>query len=198
VKRSPIGAQQTPGQPHLVKSLQEQNVQGTTSFDEDSIELDILDDGAYYERILPRLQHKVRVVTEGDWDLGPLKVLEGGERGCHNLSGCEFLLPPWLIRIGATIDVVDLLVIFGEVALRFFRLFLLSGPFGRLEYFIYETLESVTVLSLMLSLGVEDADVIQEAFKFTRPGPVLLVVSQPFHHIDGMICFPLLVVALAS
>jgi hypothetical protein len=89
-------------------------------------------------------------------------------------------------------------VIFGEVALRFFRLFLLSSPFGRLEYFIYETLESVTVLSLMLSLGVEDADVIQEDFKFTRPGPVLLVVSQPFHHIDGTICFPLLVVALAS
>jgi hypothetical protein len=89
-------------------------------------------------------------------------------------------------------------VIFGEVALRFFGLFLLIGPFGRLEYFIYETLESVTVLSLMLSLGVEDADAIQEAFKFTRPGPVLLVVSQLFHHIDGMICFPLLVVALAS
>jgi hypothetical protein len=44
-------------------------------------------------------------------------------------------------------------VSFGEVALRFFRLFLLIIPLGRLEYFICETLESVTVLDLVLSLG---------------------------------------------
>jgi hypothetical protein len=87
-------------------------------------------------------------------------------------------------------------VSFGEVTLRFFMLFLLINPFGRLEYFICETLESIAVSGLMLFLGVENADVIQEAFKFTRPGPILLIASQPFHHVDGTIHFPLLVVAL--
>jgi hypothetical protein len=87
-------------------------------------------------------------------------------------------------------------VSFEEVALRFFGLFLLFGHSGRLEYFICETLESVAVLSLVLFLGVEDADAIQEAFKFTQPGPVLLVVSRSFHSVDRMICIPLLVVAL--
>jgi hypothetical protein len=72
----------------------------------------------------------------------------------------------------------------------------LISPFGRLEYFIYETLESVTILGLMVSLGVEDVDAILEAFEFTRLGLVLLVASWTFHRIDGMICFPLLVVAL--
>jgi hypothetical protein len=51
-------------------------------------------------------------------------------------------------------------VSFGEVALRFFKLFLLIGPFGRLEYFICETLESIAVPGLVFSLGVENADVI--------------------------------------
>jgi hypothetical protein len=37
---------------------------------------------------------------------------------------------------------------------------------------------------------------IQEAFKFTQPGPVLLVASQSFHRVNGTIHFPLLVVAL--
>jgi hypothetical protein len=87
---------------------------------------------------------------------------------------------------------------FGEVTLRFFGLFLLIGPFGRLEYFICETLESVIVLGLVLSLGVEDADAIQKAFKFTRPRLVLLVVSWPFHRNDGMIILPLLVVTLGQ
>jgi hypothetical protein len=96
------------------------------------------------------------------------------------------------------VTVVDLLVSFGKVTIRFFRLFLSIGPFGRLEYFICETLESVTVLGLVLSLGVENEDAIQEGFKFPQFGPVLLVVSQPFHHIDGMIHFPLLVVALGQ
>jgi hypothetical protein len=47
------GAQQGPRQTHLVKSLQEQDGQGATSIDEDSVELDVLDDGANYERIPP-------------------------------------------------------------------------------------------------------------------------------------------------
>jgi hypothetical protein len=85
------------------------------------------------------------------------------------------LLSSLLIRIRATIDVVDLLMSFGEVTLRFFGLFLLIGPFGRLEYFIYEILESLVVLGLVLFLGVENADVIQEDSKFPPLGLVLLV-----------------------
>jgi hypothetical protein len=58
----------------LVKSLQQQDVEGVTSIDEESVELGMLDDGANYERMLPQLWHKVRVVAvvEGDRDLGPL------------------------------------------------------------------------------------------------------------------------------
>jgi hypothetical protein len=93
-------------------------------------------------------------------------------------------------------DVVDLLMSFGEVTPGLLGLFLLKGPFGRLELLICESLESVIVPGLVLSLGVKNADAIQEAFKFTRPRPVLLVVSQQFHRIDGTIHFPLLVVAL--
>jgi hypothetical protein len=43
-------------------------------------------------------------------------------------------------------------VSFREVVLGFFELFLLIGSFSHLEYFIYETLESVIVPGLMLSL----------------------------------------------
>jgi hypothetical protein len=74
--------------------------------------------------------------------------------------------------------------------------FLLITPLGHLEHHIYETLESVAVSGLVLSLGVKNADVIQEAFKFTRSGPVLLIVPWPFHRVDETIRFPLLVVAL--
>jgi hypothetical protein len=84
---------------------------------------------------------------------------------------------------------------FGEETPGLFGLFLLIGPFGRLEHLVCKTLESVAVLGLVLSLGLEKADAILKAFKFTRPGLVLLVTSRPFHHIDGMIRFPLLVVA---
>jgi hypothetical protein len=47
-----------------------------------------------------------------------------------------------------------------EVTLRFFRLFLFIGPFGRLEHLICEILESVIVLGLVLSLGVKNTDAI--------------------------------------
>jgi hypothetical protein len=86
-------------------------------------------------------------------------------------------------------------VIFVDVTLWFFGLFLLIGPFGRLEYFIYETLESIIVSGLVLSLRVKNADVIQEAFKFTQPGLVLLA-SQSLHCVDRTIRFTLLIVAL--
>jgi hypothetical protein len=85
---------------------------------------------------------------------------------------------------------------FGEVTLGFFRLFCLIGHSGRLEHLICETLESVAVLGLVLSVGVENTDVIQEAFKFTQYGSVPIVASWMFHLIDRTIRFPLLVVAL--
>jgi hypothetical protein len=68
-------------------------------------------------------------------------------------------------------------MILGEVILRLFGLFLLIDLFGHLEHLICETLELVAVLGLVLSLGVKYTDVIQKAFKFTRPRPVLLVAS---------------------
>jgi hypothetical protein len=49
---------------------------------------------------------------------------------------------------------------FEEVALGLFGLSLLIGHFGRLVHLICETLESVAVLGLVLSLGVENADAI--------------------------------------
>jgi hypothetical protein len=84
----------------------------------------------------------------------------------------------------------------GEVALGILRLFLLIGSFDRLKNLICKTLELVAVPGLVLSLGIKNVDVIQEAFKFTWSRPVLLMVSWPFHHIDKMVRFPLLVVAL--
>jgi hypothetical protein len=87
---------------------------------------------------------------------------------------------------------------FGEITLGFFRLSHLISPFGCLEHLICETLESVLVPSFVHFLGAENADALLEAFKFTWPGPVLLVASQPFHRIDRMIHFPLLVVALGG
>jgi hypothetical protein len=49
---------------------------------------------------------------------------------------------------------------FGEVALWFFGLLLLIGLFGRLEHLICETLKSVVVPGLVLSLGMEDTNAI--------------------------------------
>jgi hypothetical protein len=84
----------------------------------------------------------------------------------------------------------------GEVTLGTLWLFLLINPFGHLENLICKMLESVAVPGLVLSLGVENAHAMQEASKFTRPRLVLLMASWPFHHIDKMVSFPLLVVAL--
>jgi hypothetical protein len=39
------------GEPHLVEGLQEQYVQGASPIDEDSVELDILDNGANNQRV---------------------------------------------------------------------------------------------------------------------------------------------------
>jgi hypothetical protein len=120
----------------------------------------------------------------------------GGVWDYHDLPSYEFLLPPWLIGVGSTIDVVDPLLSIGEVALWLFRLLILIGLFGHLEHLICETLELVTVPVLVLSLGVENANVIQEAFKFTRSRLVLLVASQSLHIVHRAIHLPLLVVTL--
>ena len=50
----------------------------------------------------------------------------------------------------------------------------------------------------MLFLGVENDDVIQEAFKFTRLGLVLLVASWPLHIVDRIIHLPLVVMAFGG
>jgi predicted benzoate:H+ symporter BenE len=84
----------------------------------------------------------------------------------------------------------------GEVAPGTLKLLLLIDRLGRLENLICKTLELVTVSGLVLSLGVKNANAIQEAFEFTWPGLVLLMAMRPFNHVDRMICFSLLVVAL--
>jgi hypothetical protein len=85
---------------------------------------------------------------------------------------------------------------FREVTLWFYGLLLLIALFGRLEHLICETQESIAVLGLVLSLVVEDANAIQEAFKFTRPGSVLLIASWPLYVVHGAMRFTLLVVVL--
>jgi hypothetical protein len=64
------------GEPHLVEGLQEQYVQGASPIDEDSVELDILDNGANNQRVPTLLWDEVWVVAviEGDGDLIPLQV----------------------------------------------------------------------------------------------------------------------------
>jgi hypothetical protein len=89
-------------------------------------------------------------------------------------------------------------VSFREITLWIIGLLLLIGLFGRLEHLIYETLDSVMVSGLVFSLGVENADPIQEAFKFAQPRPVLLVVTRLLYVVDGAILLPLLVMTLGG
>jgi hypothetical protein len=177
--------------------LQKKDVEGVASIDKYSVLLNVLNDGADYQGILPRLWHKVRVVAavETNGDLGPSKVLGGGRFDHHDLLGCEFLLPLKLLQVGAIEDVADLFVSFGEVTLGILGLLLLISRLGRLENLIYKTLESVVVSSLVLSLGVKNANAIQEAFEFTRPRPILLMAMRSLQCIDGIVRFSLLVMA---
>jgi hypothetical protein len=96
--------------------------------------------------------------VEGDGDLEPLKVLRGGGRDHHDLPGCEFLLPLRILGDGSTVDVVDLLMSFREIAIWFFGLLLLIGLLDHLEHLICEILESNAVPGLVLSLRVKNAD----------------------------------------
>jgi hypothetical protein len=63
------------------------------------------------------------------------------------------LLPLGLLEVGATKNIVDLFVSLGEVAHGILWLVLLIGWLGCLENLICKTLESVTFLGLVLSLG---------------------------------------------
>jgi hypothetical protein len=195
---SPTGTHKRSRQPHLVQSLQEKEVKGAASIHQYSIDLDILYDGADYQRVPPRLWDKFRVVAtvDGDGDLEPSKVLGGGGSDCQDLSGCEFLLPLGFIRVRSTKNIVDLLVRLGEVMLGILGLLLTIGRFSRLENLICKTLESVTISGLVLSLWVKNTNVIQEAFEFTRPGPVLLMTVRPFNRVNRTARLSLLVVAL--
>jgi hypothetical protein len=133
--------------------------------------------------------------VEGNGNLRPSKVLGGGRTDREGLPGCEFLLHLGLIRVEATKNIVDLLVDLGEVTLGILGLLLLIDWLGRLENLIGQTLESVIDSGLVLSLGVENANAIQEAFKFTKPGPVLLMTMSSFNCIDRTIQLSLLVMA---
>jgi hypothetical protein len=95
----------------------------------------------------------VVTAVEGNGDLGPCKVLGGGGTGRQDLPGCEFFLPPRLVRVGATKDIVDLLMHLGEVTLGILGLLRLLGRLGRLDNLICKTLESVAISGLVLSLG---------------------------------------------
>jgi predicted benzoate:H+ symporter BenE len=140
----------------------------------------------------------VVTTVEGNGDLRPSKVLGGGGLDRHDLPGCEFLLPLVLIRVGATKNIVDLFMSFEEVALELLGLLLLINQLDRLENLICKTLESIIVSGLVLSLGVKNANAIQEAFEFTWPGPVLLMAMRSFHRVDRTVRFSLLVVALGA
>jgi predicted benzoate:H+ symporter BenE len=72
----------------------------------------------------------------------------------------------------------------------------LVGLFGHLEDLICKSLESVAVPGLVLSLGVENADPIQETFKLSQPGLVIFVAMQPLYIVHGAVHLHLLVVTL--
>jgi hypothetical protein len=84
----------------------------------------------------------------------------------------------------------------GEVTLGILKLLILIGRLGRLENLICKTLESVAISGLVLSLGMKNANVIQEAFEFTWLGSVLLMMTRPLYRVDRMVWLSLLVMGL--
>jgi hypothetical protein len=82
-----------------------------------------------------------------------------------------------------------------EVTIRILGILLLIGCLGRLENLIYKTLKSVAVSSLELSLGMKTTNAIQEAFEFTQPGLVLLMMTRPLYRVERTVQLSLLVVA---
>jgi hypothetical protein len=83
----------------------------------------------------------------------------------------------------------------GEVALEILGLFLLMAPLAVLRTSSVKPW-SQSQSQVLCFPWVKNADAIQEAIEYTRPEPVLLVAPWLFHHVDRMISFPLLVVAL--
>jgi hypothetical protein len=57
-------------------------------------------------------------------------------------------------------------------------------------------LELIAVLGLVVSLGLENANVIQEAFEFAQPRPILLLSVRPFNCIENTVPLSLLIMAL--
>jgi predicted benzoate:H+ symporter BenE len=84
----------------------------------------------------------------------------------------------------------------GEDTPGILGLLLLISWLGRLQNLICNTLVSVVVSGLVLSLGLKNANAIQEAFEFARPEPVLLMMMRSFYHFDRTVQFSLLVMAL--
>jgi hypothetical protein len=84
----------------------------------------------------------------------------------------------------------------GEVTLGILKLLILIGCLGRLENLVCKTLESVAISGLVLSLGMKNANVIQEAFEFTWLGSVLLMMTRPLYRVDRMVWLSLLVMGL--
>jgi hypothetical protein len=93
-------------------------------------------------------------------------------------------------------NVVDLFMSLGEDTPGILGLLLLISWLGRLQNLICNTLVSVVVSGLVLSLGLKNANAIQEAFEFARPEPVLLMMMRSFYHFDRTVQFSLLVMAL--
>jgi hypothetical protein len=123
----------------------------TPPINEDSVELDVLDDGADNQSVPTWLQDEVWVITlvEGNRDLRRLRVLGGGRPYCHDLLGCKLLLPLRLVGVGPAEDIVNLLTSFREVTLWVFGLFILFRLFDRLQNLVRKTLPTVAALSLV-------------------------------------------------
>jgi hypothetical protein len=77
----------------------------------------------------------------------------------------------------------------GEVIIGILGLLLLIGYLGCLKNLIYKSLVSVAVSGLVLSLGIKNANVIHEDYKFAQPGPVLLITMRPFYRVDRSVRF---------
>jgi hypothetical protein len=94
----------------------------------------------------------VLTTVKSNGDLRPYKLLGGGRFDYNDLLGCEFLLPPGLIRIRATKNGVDLFMSLGEVT---------HGILLRISFAKHWSGSQSLVLCFP---WVKNANVIQEAF----------------------------------
>jgi hypothetical protein len=78
----------------------------------------------------------------------------------------------------------------GEITLWIFGLLFMVDLFGRFEDLICKALQSITTLGFVLSLGgggVENTDLVQETFKLSWLGLVLLVAMWLLYVGYGMV-----------